>query len=283
MKYLTLAVVATAPVVFGQTALAQTSAPDPVVATVNGSTILKSDVEAARTQLPEQYRKLPMSQLFEPLVSQLVRTKILAGKARADKLHETDGHKRRLTLFEDRMLEQTLLGQEVEKQITDKLLRERYKQAIAKFPEKEEVRARHILVKTEDEAKAIIKELEGGANFAKLASEKSTGPSKTRGGDLDYFGRGQMVPAFENAAFALKKGEITKKPVFSQFGWHVIKVEDKRQSKPPTFEESRAQLNEQMSKEIATEVVKKLTESADVQRFGLDGMAPRLKRVAPGK
>jgi len=283
MKYLTLAVVAAALFVFGQTALAQTSAPDPVVATVNGAKIHKSDVDAARTQLPEQYRKMPMSQLFEPLVSQLVRTKILAGKARADKLHETDGHKRRLALFEDRMLEQSLLGREIEKQITDKALRERYKEAIAKFPKKEEVRARHILVKTEEEAKAIIKELEGGADFANLASEKSTGPSKTRGGDLGYFSRGQMVPAFENAAFALKKGEITKKPVLSQFGWHVIKVEDKRQSEPPTFEESRTQLSDQMSKEITTEVVKKLTESANVQRFGLDGTAPRLKRVAPGK
>ena len=154
MKYLKLAVMAAAPLVFGQTALAQTSAPDPVVATVNGAKIHKSDVDAARTQLPEQYRKLPMSQLFEPLVSQLVRTKILAGKARADKLHETDGHKRRLALFEERMLEQTFLGQEIVKQITDKALRERYREAIAKFPEKEEVRARHILVKTEDEAKA---------------------------------------------------------------------------------------------------------------------------------
>ena len=113
MKYLRLAVVAAAPFVFGQTALAQTPAPDPVVATVNGDKILRSDVEAARTQLPEQYRNLPMSQLFEPLVSQLVRTKILAGKARADKLHETDGHKRRLALFEARMREQTLLGQEI--------------------------------------------------------------------------------------------------------------------------------------------------------------------------
>tara|TARA_A100001037_G_scaffold100588_1_gene91628 strand:+ start:162 stop:1013 length:852 start_codon:yes stop_codon:yes gene_type:complete len=283
MKYFRLAVVAAVPFVFGQTALAQTSTPDPVVAIVNGAKILKSDVEAARIQLPEQYRKLPMSQLLEPLVSQLVRTKILAGKARTDKLHETDDHKRRLSLFEDRMLEQALMRQEIKKQITEKALRERYKEAIARFPEKEEVRARHILVKTEDEAKAIIEQLEGGADFAKLASEKSTGPSKTRGGDLDYFARGQMVPAFENAAFALKKGEITIKPVFSQFGWHVIKVEDKRQSQPPTFDESRAQLNEQMSQEIATELVKKLTESANVQRFGLDGSAPRLKRVAPGK
>jgi peptidyl-prolyl cis-trans isomerase C len=140
-------------------------------------------------------------------------------------------------------------------------------------------------VKTEDEANDLIKRLVAGADFAKLATENSTGPSKTRGGDLDYFGRGQMVPQFEEAAFALAKGEFTQKPVRSPFGWHVIKVEDKRQSKPPSFEESRAKLGQEVSQEVAAELVKNLMENAKIERFEADGSAPRMRRIqpAPGK
>ncbi|MGB0631913.1 MAG: peptidylprolyl isomerase [Alphaproteobacteria bacterium] len=257
------------------------AANDPVVATVNGAKIFRSDVEAARGQLPEQYRNLPMDQLFTPLVNQLVRSKLMAGKARADNLHETANYKKRMALIQDRLLEEALLDKVIGARVTDDALQEKYKKSIADFPSKEEVRARHILVKTEDEAKALVKELDGGADFAKLAADKSIGPSKSRGGDLDYFGRGQMVPPFEKAAFALAKGEYTKAPVQSPFGWHVIKVEDKRQSKPPTFEESRAKIGQELSQEIAADLVKDLMENAKIERFEADGSAPRLKRIQP--
>ncbi len=267
---------AVAPAAFAQT-------PDPVVATVNGASILRSDIEAARSQLPEQYRSLPMEQVFQPILNQLIRTKLLSQKARDAKMQETEAHKRSVALIEDRLLEQAYLQQAIEKRLTDKALRDRYETAVKSFPTSEEVRARHILVKTEAEAVAIIKEISGGADFAKLAAEKSIGPSKTRGGDLDYFGRGQMVKSFEDAAFALEKGAVTEKPVQSQFGWHVIKVEDKRQSKPPSFEDAREQISQEMSQEAAGDVVKELTEGANIQRFDLDGAAPRLKRLPPAQ
>ena len=143
------------------------------------------------------------------------------------------------------------------------------------------MRARHILVKSEDEAKAVIKELDGGADFAKLASEKSIGPSKAQGGDLDYFGRGQMVKEFEDAAFGLEAGAYTETPVRTQFGWHVIKVEDKRKSEPPTFEEAESALGQEMSQEIAEALMRELTEKATIQRFELDGSAPRMRRIEP--
>lgn len=270
------ATLAVAPAAFAQT-------PDPVVATVNGANILRSDIEAARAQLPEQYRNLPMEQVFQPILNQLIRTKLLAQKARDANMQDAEAHKRSVALIEERLLEQAYLQQAVEKRITDKALRERYESAVKSFPTSEEVRARHILVKTEAEAVAIIKEISGGADFAKLAAEKSIGPSKTRGGDLDYFGRGQMVKSFEDAAFALAKGEVTDKPVQSQFGWHVIKVEDKRQSKPPSFEEARDQISQEMSQEAAGDVVKELTEAAKIERFDLDGAAPRLKRLPPAQ
>lgn len=294
MKFSSLAVVCAATMVFAMPAGAQNAdkktdkmaaqpaaAADPVVATVNGVNILGSDVEAARGQLPEQYRNLPMAQLYQPILNQLIRTKILSAQARADKLHETDAYKRRVALIAERMLEEAFLAKTVGEKVTDEALQARYDKTSGSFPTKEEIRARHILVKTEAEADAIIKDLTGGADFAKLAAEKSIGPSKTRGGDLDYFSKGQMVPPFEEAAFALSKGEFTKSAVKSPFGWHVIKLEDKRQSKPPSFEESRAKLSQELSQEIALKLVQELTEKAKIERFEADGSAPRMKRIQP--
>ena len=283
MKFGILAAVVAVSLAVGLPAGAQVrpAANDPVVATVNGTGILRSDVEAARAQLPEQYRNLPMDQLFTPLVNQLVRSKLMAARARQENLQESDGYNKRLSLIRERLLEEALLDKMISERVTKDALQAKYKETVAKFPSKQEVRARHILVKTEDEAKALVKELDGGADFAKLAADKSIGPSKSRGGDLDYFGRGQMVPPFEKAAFALKKGEYTKTPVQSPFGWHVIKVEDTRQSKPPTFEESRAKLGQELSQEIAAELVKELMEGAKIERFEPDGSAPRLKRIQP--
>lgn len=254
---------------------------DPVVATVNGAKIVRSDVEAARAQLPEQYRSLPMEQVFQPILNQLIRSKLIAQKASAEKLQETEAYRSRLETIKERLLEEAYLQKLIEEKVTEQALRKRYDEAVAKFPASEEVRARHILVKTEAEAAAIIKDLAGGADFAKLAEEKSIGPSKTRGGDLDYFGRGQMVKPFEESAFALKKGEVSPKPVQSPFGWHVIKVEDKRQAKPPSFEELQPRLGEEMSQEIAGDLVQSLTEGAKIERFEPDGSAPRMKRIDP--
>lgn len=259
----------------------QAQTADPVIATVNGANIYRSDIEAARAQLPEQYRNMPVERLYQPLLSQLIRSKLISQKARADKLQDDAGHKKRLAMIEDRLLEEAYLQKIIEGKLTEEAMRARYKDTVAKMPANEEVRARHILVKTEAEAVAIIKDIAGGADFAKLAGEKSIGPTKTQGGDLGYFGRGQMVKPFEEAAFGLKPGEVTQKPVQSPFGWHVIKLEDKRAQKPPSFEEAQDQIGQEMSQEIAEETVNKLTEGAAIQRFELDGSAPRLKRMEP--
>ncbi len=284
MKLLSLAAIGAATMMFASPVTAQTdtaTAANTVVATVNGVKILRSDVEAARSQLPEQYRELPMDQLYQPILNQLIRTKVLSAQARADKLHETEGYKRRVALIAERMLEEELLKKTIDEKVTDEALQARYDKTSGSFPTKEEIRARHILVKTEAEADAIIKELTGGADFAKLAAEKSIGPSKANGGDLNYFSKGQMVPPFEEAAFALAKGEFTRSAVKSPFGWHVIKLEDKRQSKPPSFEESRDRLSQELSQEFAEQLVRGLTEKAKIERFEADGSAPRMKRIQP--
>ncbi len=252
---------------------------DPVIASVNGVSIYRSDLEIARVRLPEQYRNLPMKELFQPLLTQLIRSTLLAISAKAQKLDKTLKHKRAIVFAEARLLEQALLEREISKNVTKDAVRERYKNTIGQFSSKEEIRARHILVKTKQEALKIVKELISGANFAQLAKERSTGPSKNRGGDLNYFGRGQMVPQFEVAAFGLGKGEFTKKPVQTQFGWHIIKLEDKRFSKPPSFEEVSAKIQRDMAGEVVSKFVTAIIKKADIKRFEMDGSKPRLRRL----
>jgi len=150
--------------------------------------------------------------------------------------------------------------------ITDEEVRARYDTEIANTPPVNEVHARHILVKTKEEAEAIIKQLDGGADFEKLANEKTSDPSgKTSGGDLGYFGPGQMVPEFETAAFALDPGAYTKEPVQSQFGWHVIKVEDKRARQPPAFEQVKEQFRQLILREKYFALVKALRAAGAVE------------------
>ena len=235
-------VVATASPVFGQQGKTTAAAPDPVVAKVNGTEIRQSDVLSARENLPEQYRRLPMQVVFSHLLEQLVDTKLASQAAERDKLQDTDAVKMRLALLREQVLAQAYLTGKVDAMVTDEKIRARYDAFVKSFPEAQQIRARHILVKSEAEARKIIEELKKGGDFAKLAKSKSTGPSSARGGDLGYFGRQQMVKPFSDAAFALKSGEFTQKPVKTQFGWHVIKVEGKRKALPPSFEEKRGEL-----------------------------------------
>ena len=156
-------------------------------------------------------------------------------------------------------------------EVTEAALRKRYERQVKESPVVEEARARHILVKTEEEAIAVIAELESGAEFAATATAKSIGPSAARGGDLGYFKREQMVPPFAEAAFALKPGEMTKKPVKTQFGWHIILTEDIREIKQPSFEQKRDQLHTDMSREVVRVEMFRLRKSTKIERFNQDG------------
>ncbi|MFA7429589.1 MAG: peptidylprolyl isomerase, partial [Rhodospirillaceae bacterium] len=129
----------------------------------------------------------------------------------------------------------------------------------------------HILVDSEDAAKAIITDLKKGGDFAAIAKEKSSDPGAANGGDLGWFTKGTMVPEFAEAAYALKPGAITEAPVKTQFGWHIIKVEDRRKAEPPTFDEAKEDLRAQMAEEAVTEVLAGLRKDAKVETFALDG------------
>ena len=244
---------------------------DPVVATVNGTNIHKSMLVAAQELLPQQYQKIPLMQIYPALVDTVIDMKLSAADARKKRLHETEDFKILMSRIEDQMLQRTVLQAEMDKALTEEALRNRYDDLIVDGRSSVEVHARHILVKTKEEAKAIIKELQGGANFEATAKEKSTGPSGPNGGDLGFFGKGQMVPEFEKASFSLEKGAITDEPVKTQFGWHIIKLEDRRKSEPPSFEAVKQKLQTEISQETGTNYVSGLRKEAKIERFDLDG------------
>ncbi len=276
----------------GMMAEAQTSAPagaqtgeDPVVARVNGAEIKRSDLVSAQQALPEQYRQVPLKSIFRPLLRQMIDTMLMVRAARAQGLHDDPGVKQEMANMEGRILEKAYLGRIIKSRVTDEALRKTYRNTVAAAADgiDVEVRARHILVKTEAEAMAVIDELrKNKADFEELARTKSTGPSSARGGDLGFFAKGAMVKPFSDAAFALKPGEITRKPVKTQFGWHVIKLEERRSGSVPSFEESREKLRGEMTQRVIAEAVGSLRKDAAIETFGLDGGAPapaRIRRV----
>lgn len=245
---------------------------DPVVATVNGVKVLKSEIVTAHSLLPQQMQSIPVDTLFDTLVRLVVDRKLLVAEARKQNLDESDEVTQRLKLLEEQLLERALIGRVIEAGVTEDILKKKYEKLLASAPkDAEEVKARHILVDSEDEARAIIAALDKGGDFAALAKEKSTGPSGPRGGDLGYFGKGQMVKAFEDAAFALKKGAYTKVPVKSDFGWHVIQLDDRRSMQPPGFDDVRPQLEEEAAREAGAAYVQDLRKDAVIERFNADG------------
>ena len=244
---------------------------DPVVATVNGVKVHRSMLAEAQQLLPPQYQKIPLAQIYPALVDSVIDMKLAAADAREKKLHQDPEFKKLMRRIEDQMLQRSSLQKIMSEGITEDAVRARYDKMVAGKSGAEEVHARHILVKTEDEAKAIIKDLKGGADFETLAREKSTGPSGPNGGDLGFFAKGQMVPAFEKAAFGMDKGEVTDEAVKTQFGYHVIKVEAKRKSEAPSFEKMEQQLRTELSQEKATTFVASLRKGAKIERFDLEG------------
>jgi peptidyl-prolyl cis-trans isomerase C len=247
-------------------AQAQDSKPaDTVVATIAGETITEADLTQAMADLDQQFARLPEEQKRAAALSAIIEIKLLANEARAKGLDKSEEFQRRMAFLQQRALHSEVIENEVAGKITDEDIRKRYDAEIADTPPTNEVHARHILVKTKEEADAIVKQLDGGAKFEDIAKEKSSDPgSGAQGGDLGWFGAGQMVPEFEKAAFALEVGSYTKEPVQSQFGWHIIKLEDKRAKQPPAFDEVKEQFRSLVLREKYFALVKQLREAGKV-------------------
>ncbi|MBX9943200.1 MAG: peptidylprolyl isomerase [Reyranella sp.] len=245
---------------------------DPIVATVNGQPVRLSELEVAQQSLPAQFRNMPLQAVFPALLDRLIDSKLVVQESKKTKVNEDPAFKRRLAFVEEQVLQDFWIQREIARRVTAEKLQQRYEERLKSIPSEEEVQARHILVSTEDEAKALIAELKKGGAFDKLAKEKSTDKaSGAEGGDLGWFKKSDMVKEFAEAAFALKKGELTEVPVKTQFGYHVILIEDRRKAPPPAFEEMADQLREEMAREAVTAQIDLLRSGAKIEKFNVDG------------
>lgn len=252
---------------------------DGVVALVNGEAIRNSDMTMFYNSLPDQYRQVSMESLYAQLIEGLVETRLLAQAAREAGMMDDITVKQRLAFVTIDVLQQAYLDQLLEAEITEERLRAAYEEMAATVVTEDEINARHILLADEDAAKAVIEELDGGGDFATLAQERSTGPSGSDGGDLGYFTKQQMVEPFAEAAFVLAPGEYTKQPVKTQFGWHVILVEDRRVTGPPSFEASQAELSRDIAREYVLDLMATLRDAAEISRY--DPLGNELEALPP--
>ena len=245
--------------------------PDPVVARVGGEEIHLSDMAEAAQSLPDEVRSMPPAVLYPMLLDQMIDRKALVIAARKQGLDKDPAVERSVAHATDQVLQNAILSRDIGPLVTEASIRARYDQTIASKPGEEEAHARHILVPDEATAKKIIAELKGGADFTELAKKNSTDPAAQQGGDLGFFKKGDMVPEFADAAFALKPGEVTQTPVHTQFGWHVIKLEEKRTAPPPTFEQAHDEIRQQIIQEAVRADLEKLKVGVPVQKFAMDG------------
>jgi peptidyl-prolyl cis-trans isomerase C len=245
---------------------------DTVVATVNGTEITLGHMIIARATLPQQYQELPDAVLFSGILDQLIQQTAMSQSFEGDL-------PKRVQLSLDNEQRSLLAGEIVERAlqgaVTEEALQAAYDARFAEVPQEEEYNASHILVETEEAAKAIKEELDNGADFAATAREKSTGPSGPNGGSLGWFGPGMMVPSFEAATVALKPGEVSD-PVQTQFGWHVILLNEVRMAEIPDLEAVRDDLSSTILQETAQNVIDDLTSSATVERIDSGTIDPSI-------
>jgi len=259
---------------------------DPVVARVNGTEIRESDLQAAEDDIGAQLPPMAPDAKKDYLTTYVADMILVSKAAEAKKLGDTDEFKRKLALARTKLLMEALLQNEAKAAVTDEAMKKVYAEAIKDIGNEQEVSARHILVESEDEAKAIAADLKKGGNFDAIAKEKSKDPgSKDSGGDLGYFSKDQMVPEFAEAAFKLDKGQISD-PVKSQFGWHIIRVDDKRAKQPPAFDQVKDQIENFVQRRAQAELIQKLRADAKIEKLGekpADAPAAKPDAAAPAK
>ncbi|WP_315702513.1 MULTISPECIES: peptidylprolyl isomerase [unclassified Bradyrhizobium] len=239
--------------------------PNPVLAKVNGVEIRKSDVALAEEELGPSLAQMDPASRDDNVLSFLIDMKLVAKAAEDKKIADTEDFKKRLAFTRNRLLMDSLLASEGKTATTDDAMKKVYDEASKQIGGEQEVHARHILVETEDEAKAVKAELDKGADFAELAKKKSKDPGASDGGDLGFFTKEQMVPEFAKVAFALEPGKISD-PVKTQFGWHIIKVEEKRNRKPPEFDQVKSQIETYVTRKAQADYVAKLRADAKIER-----------------
>lgn len=248
---------------------------DTVVATVNGTEITLGQMIALRENLPQQYLTLPDDVLFKGILDQLVQQEVLAQSATA----LTKRDEANITNDKRGYLSGVVIAGITKTAVTDEALQKAYDERFKDAAPQKEYHAAHILVKTEDEAKALKAQLDGGANFAELAKANSidTG-SGAQGGDLGWFGLGMMVKPFEDAVVKAEIGKITD-PVQTDFGWHLILVSESRIAAKPSLDDLREELAQEVETKAIDDHLKSLTEAAKIEKPG-EGIDPALLKDA---
>jgi len=269
-----LAVLAVAATAFiGAQATAQESTEDRTVATADGEPVTLSEVESTLQRMPPQFQQQPIELVTPMVVQQIAISRRIHAKALSEGYADDPEVADRIAEAERGIIQDTWIERQLDELVTDDAVQAAYDNHLEQNPPKDEVSARHILVESEEDAVAVIAELDGGADFATLAQERSTGPSGPAGGQLGFFTADQMVPEFATAAFDLEPGSYTDSPVQTQFGWHVILVEDKRTTEPASFEELQPQLENQARQDALRELITDLQGQSEIVFFDADGNA----------
>jgi len=263
---------------------APTGAPqDPVLGSVDGKLIYLSDLTRVTNTLPEQMRNLPFDQIMPVLLDRMIDHEALTMTARRAGLEKQPDIQRDMRAAADLVLERAWLAQVTPPKVTEAAIAARYNRQYVNRPPTDEVRARHILVGTEAEANTVLDELKGGADFAAVARVVSKDPDGKQGGDLGFFRRDQVWPGFADTAFSLQPGQIAPKPVHNEFGWHIIKVEERRLVGPPTLSEVRDQIREDLTAQAVREAIADARSQMIIHKFNLDGSeietTPRMTRA----
>lgn len=245
---------------------------DPVVATVDGKNVKRTDVYRFIQTMPANVQQMPATAVYPIALEQVINTRLIQNKAEAANLESDPEVQREMDMAKQQIIRNVYLERELNKRISESELKKAYKEAVKNVPDVEERKASHILVESEDKAKEIIERLKEGANFNEIAQKESQDPTAAQNaGDLGWFAKTDMVPEFANAAFALEKGQATTEPVKTQFGWHVIMLEDVRQRPKPTFEQARATIETQIRRQKLDELVQDWRKKADVEKFDING------------
>lgn len=249
-----------------------------VAAIVNGDKILSKDVDKAIDMLGLKGKEA--AQVKSEVLNQIINEKLIEDAILKANIEQNAEYIKRLDILKLQLQRQVFLEEQIKDQITDKYVKAEYEKFAKQNKGKTEIRARHILVPSEQEAQQVIKELDGGADFVELAKKRSSDTSSVRGGDLGYFISEEMVPEFSKEAFALKSGSYSKKPVKTQFGWHVIKVEDKRERAVPKFEQVAEPIRQKLGNDAVRKMVEDLRKKADVKILTSDAGAAKDDKAA---
>lgn len=246
---------------------------NPVVAKVGGEEITRVDVFNFIQTLPAQTKQLPIGELFPVALDQVVNGRVIAQNTKNVRIDSDPLVKERVKAAKDNIVRDVYVQRQVEKKVTEERLKVAYAQYVKNFPDIDEVKARHILVKEKAKAKELIAELQGGADFAELAKANSTDGTAENGGEIGYFAKTDVVPEFAEAAFSLDVNGYTQKPVETEFGFHVIQVQEKRKRPPATLEQAKPFLEGQLNQVALNELITEWREKASVERFDINGAA----------